>query len=47
MGLGILKLLSFEKTFVSVQAFLRHNEYSKANYKKSYVTCKKTFECSL
>jgi len=34
VGLGISKLLSFEKTFASIQALLRHNEYSKANYKK-------------
>ena len=32
--LGISKLLSFEKRFVSIQALLRHNEYRKANYKK-------------
>ena len=34
MELGISKLLSFEKSFVSIQALLRHNEYRKANYKK-------------
>ena len=32
--LGVSKLLSFEKRFVSIQALLRHNEYRKANYKK-------------
>ena len=32
--LGISKLLSFGKIFVSIQALLRHNEYRKANYKK-------------
>ena len=32
--LGISKLLSLEKGFVSIQALLRHNEYRKANYKK-------------
>ena len=32
--LGISKLLSFKKRFVSIQALLRHNEYRKANYKK-------------
>ena len=36
MGLGISNLLSFEKKFVSIQVLLRHNEYTKANYKKSY-----------
>ena len=34
MELGISKLLSFEKRFVSIQALLRHSEYRKANYKK-------------
>ena len=48
MELGISKLLSFEKRYVSIQALLHHNEYRKANdKKKSYVTCKKTFECTL
>ena len=32
--LGISKLLSFKKRFVSIQALLRRNEYRKANYKK-------------
>ena len=32
--LGISKLLSFEKRFVSIQALLRHKEYRKANYEK-------------
>ena len=32
--LGISKLLSLEKRFVSIQALLRHNEYRKVNYKK-------------
>ena len=32
--LGISKLSSFGKRFVSIQALLRHNEYRKANYKK-------------
>ena len=41
LNIGISKL-SFEKQFVSIQALLRHNEYTKANYKKSYITCKKT-----
>jgi len=41
VGLGISKLLSFEKTFVSIQALLCHNEYSKANYKKVMLPAKK------
>ena len=32
--LGISKLLSFEKRFVSIQALFRHKEYRKANYEK-------------
>ena len=44
VGLGISKLLSFEKKFVSTQALLRHNEYTKANYKKKLRYLQKTFE---
>ena len=33
--LGVSKLLSFKKRFVSIQALLRHNQYRKANYIKT------------
>ena len=42
MELGISKLLSFEKRFVSIQALLRHNEYRKVNYKKKVTSPAKT-----
>ena len=41
VGLGITKLLSFEKRFVSILALLRHNEYRKANHKKVTLPAKK------
>ena len=49
----ILKLLSFEKKIVNIQALLRHNEYTKTDYKKKLRYLKKTFartlwrDCSL
>ena len=46
MELGISKLLSFEKRFVSIQALLRHNEYRKANYKKKLRYQQKNLERS-
>ena len=42
MELGIAKLLSFEKRFVSIQILLRHNEYKKANYEKKVTLPAKT-----
>ena len=54
--LGISKLVSFKKRFVSIQALLRHNEFRKANYKKKVMLpakktlnalCEKRFQSSM
>ena len=41
MELGISKLLSFEKRFVSIQVLLRHNEYRRRIIKEVTLPAKK------
>ena len=46
-GLIFQSYYHLKKKFVSIQSLLRHNEYTKANYKKKLRYLQKTFERTL